>query len=147
MAKFEVKGLEEYIKQLENLGKNAHGMTKYALYEGADVLANEIRKSMDAAISSQPEGLQRWYSSLDDSLYVQRMGDENGMVYTEVGWAGYDDEGRPNPMKAAILESGQSDQHRAKTGFIRKAVRAAKDKSTAAMKAAFEEKIQENMKE
>ena len=47
MAKLTITGLDEYIEKLERLGKNSEGIAKQALYEGAGIVADEIRKEVE----------------------------------------------------------------------------------------------------
>ena len=51
MAKLTITGLDEYIEKLERLGKNSEGIAKQALYEGAGIVADEIRKEVYADVT------------------------------------------------------------------------------------------------
>ena len=80
---------------------------------------------------------------LKSSMALTVMRNDNGYVYTQVTFPGYDRRGVPNAVKAAVLESGSST--RQKHPFIRPAVNSCKAKAVLAMSEALEKKINEIM--
>lgn len=132
MAKITIKGMDEYAKKLAALGSRAEGVCKYAVYEGAAVVADEIRSRIPVDSGD-----------LKSSMALTVMRNDNGYVYTQVTFPGYDRRGVPNAVKAAVLESGSST--RQKHPFIRPAVNSCKAKAVLAMSEALEKKINEIM--
>lgn len=113
----------------EEIGSAAYGICAEGLYDGADAVADEIRLN----VPSESGDLAR-------SLYIAKFQRGPNRVGTEIGFAGYDSKGVPNPVKAAVLESGSSKGHRA-THFFSRAVRSAKSKAEAAIQAKIEKRI------
>lgn len=138
MAKFKFEGLDDYIQKINRLAdpKRAEGLIKAAVYPGAGVIADAVRERLSTHSRT---------GDLADSMFLSVMENENGYVYTQLGFAGYDGNGVPNAVKAAVLESGSSRQK--KTPFIRPAVKSAKDKAEAAMAAELESRIKQLMED
>lgn len=109
----------------------AYGICAEGLFDGAGAMADEIRQ----AVPKNSGDLAR-------SLYIAKFQRGMNKVDTEIGFAGYDSKGVPNPVKAAALESGTSRGQPA-THFFSKAVRAAKSKAEAAIQFKIENKIYE----
>lgn len=143
MAKIVFEGLDAYAKQLEKLGRGATAVIKMAVYEGGKVVADETRKQLVAAA-------RKGYATgeLERSLYLAKMRNENGYIYTEIGFAGKDSKGVANSIKARVLDSGSSHKGRhrngiqGKTNFLKKAEKASQQKAQAAMAAALDKAIQ-----
>ncbi len=127
MAKFKWVGMDLYIKQMQNLNEHTTGIVKMAVFDGAAVVADEVRARLKANIK-HPE---KSTGELLDSMYLAKMKDENGYVYSEIGFAGYDSRGVPNIIKVNAMESGTSKQR--KSPFIRPAFNAAKERCISAM--------------
>lgn len=110
------------------LDSRAYGIAAAGLYDGAEKIADEIK-------SNVPKDT----GDLAKSLFIAKF--ERGMnrVDTVVGFAGYDSKGVPNPLKAAVLESGTS-THKA-THFFSRATRSAKASAEAAIAAKIEKQI------
>lgn len=109
MAKIEMTGLDDYVKKLASLGANIEGVCKRAVYPAAGILIEEIKRSTPVDTGA-----------LRDSLILTPYRNEDGYIYTKVEFFGYDENGRPNPLKANVLESGSSRQP--KRPFVRPAV-------------------------
>lgn len=145
MAKIEFKGIDEYAKQLAKLGQHSKGIIKAAVFEGADEVADAVRRStsgvptvsdLDAIIdwrkSSAADGLTAAQKQgLLDGLGLTDMRDEGGYIFTKLGFTGYNDvkthafpNGQPNSLIARSLESGSS--ARKKHPFVRPAVNSSK---------------------
>lgn len=147
MPKFEVKGLDAVIKQFQHIDTKTTGIVKMALYDGAAVVANEIRTGMEASLSEASWNEERRTGDLERSLYISPMQTKDGFTYTEIGFAGYGADGRPNAIKAAVLNNGRSGQARTGTKFIQKAVNRAKKPCVAAMQSQFEKQLEKITKE
>ena len=133
MAKIDFKGIDEYSKQLAELGVRAQGICKYAVYEGAAIVVETIK----ANTPSDSGDLRR-------SCSLAPMQDDNGYINTKVMWAGYDSNGTPNAIKAAVLEHGRS--NKSKVPFIRPAVNSVRKAAEFAMEAALNKKLEQLMK-
>lgn len=99
----------------DELDSRAYGIAAAGLYDGAEQIADEVKRS-----------IPKDSGDLASSLFVARF--ERGMnrVDTVIGFAGYDSKGTPNPLKAAVLESGTSDGTHPATHFFSRATRDAK---------------------
>ena len=109
MAKIEMTGLDEYVKKLAALGVNVEGNIKRAVYPAAGMLIEAIKDNTPVNTGG-----------LRESAALTTYKNEDGFIYTEVVFDGYDENGHPNPVKARVLESGSST--RQKHPFIRPAV-------------------------
>lgn len=128
--------LQELQKMLEQAGTNTPGAMKRAVYAGAKEVADAVRSSVQSAVSAEATG------DLAQSLAVSRMKADGSNVSTSIGFSGYDRKGVPNPTKAAVLESGRSDQPgRKKTHFFSRAVRASKEAALQSMENEFLESL------
>lgn len=132
MAKIDFKGIDEYSKRLAKLGAGAQGVCKYAVYEGAAVVVEAIK----ANTPSDSGDLER-------SCGLAPMQDDNGYINTKIVWAGYDRNGTPNAIKAAVLEHGRS--NRSKVPFIRPAVNSVRKAAEFAMETALNKKLEQMM--
>lgn len=111
------------------LQDRAYGICAEGLYDGAGQIADEIRRNVP-----------KDSGDLANSLFVAKFQRAMNKVDTEIGFAGYDSKGVPNPLKAAALESGTSRGQPA-THFFSSAVRAAKSKAEAAIQFKIESEI------
>ena len=123
MATIEFQGLDDYIKKLNAVGANVEGICKQAVYPAAGMVIEEIKRNTPVNTGG-----------LRDSAALEKFDNDNGYVYTQVTFNGYDENGHPNPVKARVLESGSST--RRKQPFIRPAL----DR----VKSAAEEEIERN---
>ena len=140
MAKFKWN-MGDYIETLKKLDTDTNGMIKAAVYEGAAVIADEIK----ASIPVDSGELKR-------SMGLSKITTKKGYTYTKVKFNGYDEKkkssafprGVPNAVKAASLESGNSRGQKA-THFISHAVKRAKSAAIQAMSKKFDEGIEKAM--
>ena len=133
VAKFEAQGLDEYISKLKALGANIEGSCKRAVYPAAGMVIEAIK----ANTPTDTGGLR-------DSMALKTFVNENGYVYTQIAFDGYDERGHPNPVKARVLESGSST--RQKHPFIRPALNQVKARAEAMIAAEFNKICEEKMK-
>lgn len=140
MAKFKFEGIEKYTAALEKIGgKNAEKVLKYAVYPGADIVADAIRGEIEAN--------HKRSGDLADSLTLSKMRNSSGYVNTKVMFSGYDRNGTPNAIKAAVLESGRSDNKQPATHFISRTVKAVTNRAVEAMSKALDEKLGQIMED
>lgn len=136
MAKgLQFEGLSAFADQLKKLGNKqaVAAVMKPTLYEGAGIYADALRKAAEAHSDT---------GDMAGSITLSEMKEADG-YYTKLGFAGYDRNGTPNAVKAAVLESGTST--RPKHPFIRPAIKGAKAKAEAAMSAKMTEIINNMM--
>lgn len=141
MAKMTIKGLDDYAKALDNLGKDSVEVSKKIVYAGAKIVADEIKAGLKNSIGQSEHST----GDLIESLGVAPIDvDNRGNTNTKVGFDGYDRKGVPNQLKARAMESGTSTQK--KKPFVRPAVNRSKGRAQEAMKKVFEEEIKKIMK-
>ncbi len=162
MARFIFKVGEEYLLKLSRLQKNADGIIKQAIYDGADIVADEIQKSIDKLPEETFHKLRDGdrFSGVPKTqkLALKRFFGLSEMQKDTIGWntkagfAGYMEEGRskkypnglPIPLLARSIESGST--VRQKHPFVRTAVRASRSKAVDAMEQTINKEIQKEMK-
>lgn len=132
MAKIEFQGIDEYAAKLSRLGQASEGICKFAVYDAAGIVCDAIKAN--APVNS---------GDLRDSISLSKFKDDDGFVYTEVVFPGYDSKGTPNLIKARVLESGSST--RQKHPFIRPAVNRVKSAAEASIERNLDKKINEIM--
>lgn len=162
MAKFVFKVGEEYLLKLSRLQKNADGIIKQAIYDGADIVADEIQKSIDNLPEETFHKLRDGdrFSGVPKTqkLALKRFFGLSEMQKDTIGWntkagfAGYIEgteskkypNGLPVPLLARAIESGSS--VRQKHPFVRTAVRSSRNKAVDAMEQTINKEIQKEMK-
>lgn len=137
MARIKFKGLEAYELKLSRLSKGIDGIAGSAIYAGAGIVADEIRKGIEnlpvitgygtdnnplpgGVTSTQKRGLL-------DGLGISPMQNNNGFFDVKIGFDGYNGtktkdypQGQPNQLVARGVESGTS--WKQKRPFVRPAV-------------------------
>lgn len=160
MAKFTVgKGLDDYIALLGNLEFKSEEIVGHSIYEGAKIVADEIRANIESLpVSANKSGrsgrrnpTQVEKDGLLDGLGVAKMRNDNGNFNVKIGMDGYNADitakypkGKPNAMVARSIESGTYFMNR--NPFISRAVRSAKAAAEEAMKAEIDKQIAKTMK-
>lgn len=151
----EFTGLDEYIEALRRAGENAEGMAKKALYEGAKIMADEIRQGVtsirtDGVPEAEKKRREKQKAGLLDSLGISEMRNDNGYINVKIGFVGYNDvktpkypNGQPNQMIARTFNSGNSFTR--KQSFFDKAVRNAKDRAEREMQRRLEIELEHVM--
>lgn len=159
MAKFQVgSGLDDYIAQLGNLEFKAPQAIAYAVYEGAKVVADEIRKDLQALPTDEKSQypktalLPAEKQGLLDGLGISTQKNENGYINSKIGEDGYNNhvtekypKGHPNAMIARALESGTSFMPR--NPVFSRATKRAKAAAEQAMAEELDKQINNTMKE
>lgn len=115
MARFSFKAGEDYAIKLSKLATNSEEIAKKAIYEGANIVADEIKKNLKGVLSDEATG------DLVESFGVTPIKrDSSGNWNAKVGFDGYDRNGVANQLKARVLESGTSTKK--KKPFVRPAI-------------------------
>lgn len=133
MATISFKGIDEYSKRIASLGASAEGICKYVVYDAAGIVIEAIKAN--TPVDS---------GDLRESVALAPFRNDNGFINTKIEWAGYDSNGTPNALKAAVLESGRSNKN--KVPFIRPAVNSARKAAEASMAAALDRELEKKMK-
>lgn len=140
MAKITFKGLEEYERLLSRLGKDSGRIAGMAVYQGADIVADAIRKN----IASLPQRTGVTKRGLESGFGISPMQDDNGYRNVKLGFDGYNDNGVPNVLMARVFENGTSKVP--KHPFVRTAVNASRKQAEAKMAVVLDEEIKKIMK-
>lgn len=172
MAKINSKKANNYLAQLEKLTSETDGVCKHAVYEGAKVVADAIKESIDALPVQAPPATQPYFylsqdakeageklhglseaqkKGLQEGFGITNMQYENGAWNVKIGFEGYNDvktktyqNGQPNALIARSVESGTS--IREKTPFIAPAVKICRKNAQKAMEVTIQEQIEAIMK-
>ena len=165
MARFAVKGIEEYALKLSKMGESAKTIAGKAIYGAADIVADKIkdeitsleavhdkynlqsvRKKEKAKLSiAQKKGLL-------DSFGITKMDkDAKGFHNVKLGFDGYNSvktkkypKGQPNQLIARVLENGSS--HMDAQPFVRPAVNATRKAAKEEMQKVIDEECAKIMK-
>lgn len=167
MAKFTVKAGDEYAIKLSRLVQGSEEIAKKAVYAGANIVANEVRRRLESNLEESaaareskrkrprktgvlPEstgidqGPEKSTGALAESLGIAPIDrDEDGVINAKIGFDGYDEKGVPNQLKARAMESGTSTQQ--KRPFVRPAVKATRKQANEEMGRVVEEEIKKRM--
>ena len=153
------KGMDEYLSKLGNLEMTAPLAIGRAVYDGAKVVADAVKRNIEALPvddsphsegerttglkSIQKEGLKHGFG-------ISRSEMTNGYKHVKLGFSGYNKlktkkypSGQPNAMIARTFEGGNS--FTKKTPFVGPAVRASRDQAEAAMEHTIDAEINKVM--
>lgn len=159
MAKMTIgKGMDEYLAKLGNLEFAAPGLVGQAIYEGAKVVADQVRAEIEALptaeskrVATPRDPTQVEKDGLLDGLGVAKKKNDSGYINVKIGMDGYNTDktkkypqGKPNAMIARSIESGSTVMKR--NAFISRAVNKTKKDAEAAMQKVIEEGIEKIMK-
>lgn len=155
MAKFAVgDGIDNYIKQLEKLHNGSEPGLKYAVYFGAEKIADAVRNEIEALPTGRANNGQIMPSQkrgLLEGLGISKMQNEDGFVNVRIGFDGYSKvktkrfpKGQPNALIARSIISGTS--FRRKNNFIQRAVSRSRKDAEEAMRKALDSYVQEKIK-
>lgn len=142
MAKYQMRGLEEYAQYLQRIGANTPEICGKAVYAMADIVADQVRENITKLPTvTEAEALGAYRATettdltkaqkkgLEDGFGISPMQNDNGYYNVKLGFDGYNKvktrkypQGQPNAMIARAVESGSS--VRKKNPFIRRAVNA-----------------------
>ena len=166
MAKIEFKGIDEYAKVLATLKNESDAILKSAVYKGAALVADEIKKGLKSLpIQEGENGLppmgtsdnpitgvsRRQKADLIDSFGLAPIENDNGYIQTKAGVDGYGSiptkkypKGVPNAMLMRSIESGTS--FRKKHPIFRQATNRARKRAEEAMRNEVDIQIKKIMK-
>lgn len=160
MATLEFKGLDEYVKQLNDIRANTEEICGAAIYKGADVVADAVKAAIvsmptdnrpyvkDGDMKTGPSARQK--TGLINSFGIAPMRTDGTMLNVKLGFDGYNDiktdnwpNGQPNSMIARSIESGTS--FLKANHFMSKAVNGSKGACEQTMKNTFDAYLTELM--
>lgn len=166
MAKISFKGLEEYSAKISRLGKRAIPISKMAVYDGAGLLADEMKEALKSLpIQEGKNGLppyakpgeklkgisKKQRQDLIDSMGLTKIEERDGWIQTKLGWDGYGSittkkhpKGVPNQLLMRSIESGTS--FREKNPIVRKTVNKVNKKVIDKMAQRVDKEIKKEMK-
>lgn len=162
MARMTFKSGAEYALRLSKLARCADGIAKRALYRGAKVVTDQIRKNIEALPEEEFRRLTKSDSfsgipsnqkkDVLEGLGVTTMERDGDGLNVKVGFDGYGKnptkkypKGVPNQLIMRALESGTS-WVRKKHPVVRNAVNATKPKAVEAMNQSINEDCEKIMK-
>ena len=132
--------LDKYMERMSRLGDKTVDCCKYSVYEAAGMVKDAIKARCPVGKKAE---------HLKDSIYLKEFDVKNGFVYTQVGYAGYDEDGVPQALKARALESGHSSP-KGVTGrhpFVRPALTAVRAAATKSIQDKLDEYLTNFFKE
>lgn len=140
MATIRFSGIDAYMERLQRLEQDSEEILKRAVYDGAAIVADEVRQRLHAVLSPDATG------QLESSLGISKIQNDQGYVNARIGFDGYDSKGVPNQLKANVLESGTSSRNQPKRPFMRPAVNASRRPAEEKMKQVVEQEIETLMR-
>ena len=160
MAKFTIgRSLDDYLDRLGQLDKISEKYIGEAIYHGADIVADEIRKQIEALpVQEKPakKGQRRNPTQVEidgmlAGLGIAKKRVANGFSNVKIGMDGYNDHvtdtyprGHPNSMIARSIEAGTSFINR--IPFIERAVNAVREAAEDKMREVIEQGIEDTMR-
>lgn len=165
MAKIEMKNIDEYAKSLSTLWRDQRKIIENAVYKGANVVADEIKKGLqEIPIQEGENGLPPVGSADNKLIGVSRkqkadliagfglspMEDKGDFINTKAGFDGYGSiktkkypKGTPNAMLMRSIESGTT--FRKKRPTVRTAVNRVKKEAETEMEKEIDKQIKQRM--
>ncbi|PGG78625.1 hypothetical protein CON73_31325, partial [Bacillus toyonensis] len=89
MAELEVFGIEEWIRELENLGQDVPKITKEALKAGAGVFKQKLEFNSPVGLEpNTPTSKQPWWDGkhAKNAIEEGRVVKKGGSYFIEIGW-------------------------------------------------------------
>jgi HK97 gp10 family phage protein len=153
MAKWKFEGLDKYIEYLRKLDADADEMIRKAVYNGAGVVADSVRSSINGIRTDDSKGKEmrsgptsQQKAGLQKGFGISRMNNEDGYINVKLGFSGRNGrkskkraQAEANITAARNIESGTP--YMAKQPFMRKAVNSAKKQCEQVMEDTIEEEI------
>lgn len=146
------KGLDEYLAKLGNLLNDAPDAIGEATYEGAAIVADEIKKNIEAlptderprATSGKLNGMKAIQKTgLIHGLGIAKHRIDNGYYNVKIGFDGYNKLGQPNAMIARTFEAGNS--FTKKTPFVAPAIRSTREIAEKKMQEVIDKRVTQKM--
>ena len=149
-------GINEYLQTLNRLGKEIEGISKQAVYEGAKIIADEIKNNIEALPTDEKWGTPKKMKAgptkaekenIARGLGIARIQDNKGTINTKIGYddAGYDENNKPIQMIARSVNSGTAFMK--KKPFFEKGVRNSRNKAKQKMIEVAEKELEKIAKE
>ena len=163
MAMMRFRGLDEYLHQLQRMQKNTPETIGKIVYEMANIVANEVKKNIDA-LPAEPdvEALAAYQKKTEPPITISQkkglqegfgitpMQEERGYWNVKLGFDGYNStktkkypQGQPNVMIARSIESGSS--IRKKHPFVRPAVNKSRKEAEKKAQEILERELKKDM--
>lgn len=161
MASIDFKGIEDYSKALSSLFNDSEEIIKKAVYQGAGIVADEIKEGLKGIPTEEGDnGLppyaqdgeklkgvsRRQKADLIDSFGLAPIENDSGYIQTKAGVDGYGSvrtkkypNGLPNALLMRAVESGTS--FREKHPVFRPAVNRSRKRCEAKMGEVIEDEI------
>ena len=143
MAKITFPGMDEYLREMEGLGREIPRICNRALYDGAKILADAVQKEIDTLDKLDERDRQ----GLHDGLGIARFWAEGDDMVTKIGFEGYNSKrtkrwprGQPNAMIARSLIRGTSWMRANR--FVQRATKKARQGCVEAMKKRLDAEFQ-----
>lgn len=150
------KGMDEYLAKLGNLEINAPEMCEKAVFDGAKIVADQIKANIkEIPVQDKFEEYATGIKTIQKEGLIRSFGiakcrNDNGYINVKAGFDGYNalkakkyPSGQPNAMIARTVEAGNS--HTKKHPFVAPAVRATKEKAEMAMQMTIDQEINKIM--
>lgn len=152
------KGMDKYLSELEALSRTADDTIGKAVYEGADIIADQIKKNLEElpvqdqwGKAEQVTGLRTMQKKgLIDGFGIAKLRNEMGYMHVKAGFDGYNGlktaqypQGQPNAMIARTFESGNS--FTKKLPFVAPAIREKREAAERKMAEIVDAEISKNM--
>lgn len=168
MGNIKVSGIDEFVSMLKELDKETENILKAGVYEGAGIIADEVRASLSKLDTTSDEMAKKLggmkmegvYSLISDTqkaealeaLGLSTIQNKNGFINTKLGFHGGNFSikskkypgGQPMLLILRSVEYGSS-AHRGQR-FFHPAVKAAKSRAKKAAQKTIEEEIKKIVK-
>lgn len=141
MAKITFPGLEQYERQLSTLFKDTEQIAGAAIYAGADIVADAIKRN----IGTLPQKTGVTKRGLERGFGIAPLQDDRGYLNVKLGFDGYNENGVANVLMARVFESGTSKVP--KHPFVRPAINATRKQAEGKMAEVLETEIRKLMNE
>lgn len=157
MAKWTVKGIDEFVVELERLAKDTTPILAKAIYKATDVVMAEVRKEIasiptDDRTNVPKDEMRRGLRTiqvegLKHSVGVAPLHEDGNYLNVKIGFDGYNNlrskkypNGQPNVMIARSIISGTSFMK--KYPFMRKAESRSRKRAETAMSEELDKEIE-----
>ena len=140
MAKVTVKMPDEMLEKLSKLGERTDEISAKVLEAGAEVVLNEMKKSLDNVVGKNTKSPSRSTGELQSSLGMSKVStNRKGDYDIKIGFAEPRSNGESNAKIANMLEHGKHGQ--VAKPFLKPAKSRSKGPCLEAMKQKFEEEV------
>lgn len=126
---------DDFALKISKLETDIDDVAKEAIFEGAKIAADQVRKNLESVLSGNSTG------EMAESFGITPISRTYGEWSAHVGFDGYDEQMMPNQFKARIMESGTA--LRRKKPFVRPAMNQTKKQVQEKMKSVIEEATKE----